>query len=100
MSVKATRTTIAGRISRNIVFSSGEMQGGHGEVDRLDADKRNDHAADSVDPKVAAQQRSGPDRTIAYAFQRQRNERDDNERIEDDRRKDGALGGRQPHDVQ
>src|ERR1700677_962072 len=101
MSVRAMRTTIAGRISRNIwVISSGEMQGRDQEVDSLDADKRNNHAAKAVDQKVAAQQRCGSDRTIPHALKRQRNQGDDDERIKDDRRKDGALWSRQPHDVQ
>ena len=43
---------------------------------------------------------SGADRPIAHAFQRQRNERDDDQRVEDDRREDGALRRRQPHDVE
>ena len=72
-------------------FSSGEMQGGDGEVDRLDADERDDHAAAAIDPEIAPQQRAGADRAIAHAFQRQRNERDDDQRVEDDRRENGAL---------
>src|SRR4029077_13007221 len=82
------------------VFSSGEMQGGDREVDRLDADERDDHAAAAVDPQVAPQQWAGPDRAIAHAFERQRNERDDDQRVEDDRRENGALRRRQPHDVE
>src|ERR1700677_1492765 len=101
MSVSATRTTIAGRISRNIwVASSGEMQGRDHEVDGLDADKWNNHAAKAVDQKVAAEQPCGSDRTIAHALKRQRNKGDDKQRIEDNRRKDGALGSGEPHDVQ
>ena len=49
---------MAGRISlQHDCFSSGEVQGGDDEVDRLDADERNDDAADAVDQQVAAQQR-------------------------------------------
>src|SRR5271166_7040420 len=101
MSVSATRTTIAGRISRNMsVYSSGQMQGGDHEVDGLDADERNDHAADAVNPKITPKQLSGADRTIADAFERQRNQGDNDQRVEDDRRQDGALRGRQVHDVE
>src|SRR5260370_660681 len=64
MSVRAMMKTIAGRISRNMTlspvaecFSSGQVQGGDHEVDRLDADERNDDAADAVDQQVPPQQR-------------------------------------------
>ena len=43
---------------------------------------------------------AGADRAIAHAFQRQRNERDDDQRVEDDRRQDGALRRRKLHDVE
>src|SRR5215831_16148151 len=69
----------------------GEMHSGHHEVDRLDAEERNDDAADSVDQKVEPQQSGGADWAIAHALQRQRNERDDDQRVEDDRGQDGAL---------
>src|SRR6266403_183187 len=51
----------------------GQMQGGDGEVDRLDADKGNDDAADAVDHQVALQQRAGADGAILHALQRQGN---------------------------
>src|ERR1700731_3823200 len=53
----------------------GEMQGGDDEVDGLDADKRNDDAADAVDHQVALQQRPCADRPIPDALERERNER-------------------------
>ena len=73
------------------VFSSGEVQGGDHEVDGLDADERNDDAAEAVDQQVAPQQRAGADRPIGDALQRQRDQRDDDQRVEDDRRQDRAL---------
>jgi hypothetical protein len=36
-------------------FSSSQMQGGDDDVDRLDADEWNDHAADAIDHKIAQQ---------------------------------------------
>src|SRR5215831_14763234 len=100
MSVSASSTTMAGRISRNMIVSLGEMQGRDGKVDRLDPNERNDHAADSVDQKVEAQQSGGTDRTIADPFQRQWNERDDDQRVEDDGGQDGALRRCKPHDIE
>ena len=69
-----------------------EADGIDDDVDGLDADERHDHAADAVDQQVAAQQRArrltaGSDTPL----QRQRDERDDDQRVEDDRRQDGAL---------
>ena len=54
----ATSRTIAGRISlQHGSVSSGEVQGGDHEVDGLDADERDDDAAEAVDQQVAPQQR-------------------------------------------
>src|ERR1700683_5651616 len=101
MRVSATRTTIAGRISRNMTLcSSSQMQDRDHEIDGLDADKRNDHAADSVDQKIAQKQRTGTDRSVAHTLQRKRNERDDDQRVENDCRKDGAFRRFQLHDVE
>ena len=43
-------------------LSSGEVQGRDDEVDGLDADERDDDAAEAVDQQVAPQQRAGADR--------------------------------------
>ena len=85
---------MAGRISPQHGSPSSsfdQMQGGDGEVDRLDADKGNDDATEAVDQQITAQQGCGADGAISYAFQRQRNQRDDDQCIEDDRRKDCTL---------
>ena len=54
------------------------------KVDRLDANERNDDAADAVDEQVALQDFGRAERAEFHAAQRQRNERDDDERIEND----------------
>ena len=74
-----------------MLISSGEMQGGDDEVDDLDADERHDEAAEAVDQKVAAQQRGRADRPVGDALQRQRDQRDDDQRVEDDGRQDRAI---------
>jgi hypothetical protein len=43
------------------------VQGGDQQVDRLDADERNDDAADAVEQQIAPQQRPGTDRAVAHA---------------------------------
>ena len=61
------------------------------EVDQLDPDEGQDHAAEAVDEQVAAQERGRADRAVADALQRERDERGDDQRVEDDRRDDRAL---------
>src|ERR1700692_960616 len=101
MMVSATRTTIAGLISRNMTFcSSSQVQDRDHQIDGLDADEGDDYAADSINQKIAQKQRTGADRPIAHPLQRQRNERDDDQRVEDDCRKDCAFWRFQLHDVE
>src|ERR1700692_263099 len=83
---------VASLLAMTAVLS--QMQGGDDEVDGLDADKGNDDAAGAVDHQVAAQQRAGPDGAIRHALQGQRNQPDDDQRVEDDRRQDRALRAR------
>src|ERR1700674_5770481 len=52
-------------------------------VDDLDPDERRDDATDTIDPEVVTQQRGGADRSIFHAFERERDQRDDDQRIED-----------------
>ena len=61
------------------------------QVDQLDPDERQDHAAEPVDEQVAPQQRRGADRAVLDALERERDERGDDQRVEDDRRDDRAL---------
>src|SRR6516162_2412653 len=100
MNVRATMSTMAGRISFSMALSSGEVQGRNDEVNGLDADEWNNDAPDAVDKKIAPQQRGGPNRTIAHAFQSERNEGDDDERVEDDSGEDCTLWCCQVHDVE
>ena len=62
------------------------MQSRDDEVDELDGDERRDDAAQPVDQQIAAKQRGGADGTILDAPQRQRDQRDDDQGVEDDRR--------------
>ena len=67
------------------------MQGIDDEINCLDSHERNKDAAYSVDPQVAAEQCRRANRPILDAFQGERNECDDDQRIEDNRRQDRAL---------
>ena len=68
------------------MISSGEVKRGDQQIQRLDADERDDDAADAVDQQVALQQLSGADCAVLDAAQGQRDQRDDDQGVEDDRR--------------
>ena len=70
------------------------------EIDELDADERNDDAAQAVDEQVALQNGERADRFVGDAAQRQRNQRDDDERVENDGAQNRARRAVQAHDVQ
>src|SRR5271154_1997954 len=101
MPVSTVRTAVATNAVMNVrmELTSGEMQRGDHDVDGLDADERNNHAAETVDEKIAGQNRGRADRTILHTAQRERNQRDDDQRIEEDGRQNRALRRRQMHHV-
>ena len=67
-----------------------EMERGDDEIDELDADERNDDAAEAIDEQIALENREGAHRLVGDAAQRQRNQRDDDERVENDGAENGA----------
>src|SRR3984957_17203036 len=69
------------------------------EVDYLDAREREDEPADAVDPQVPAEHLAGRGRLVADAAQRERYQRDDDQRVEDDRRGDRRGRAGQLSDV-
>src|SRR5208282_2572739 len=62
-----------------------EANGAQDHIDCLDADEWNDGAAHTVDDEIAAQQFERTLRPILDAAQSERDECDDDERVEDDR---------------
>src|SRR5277367_2632598 len=102
MPVSTVRTVVATSaiMSVRTGLTSGEMQRGDRDVDGLDADERNDHAAEAVDKKIAGQNRGRAHRAVLHAAQRQRNQRDDDQRVENYRRQNRALRSREMHDVE
>src|SRR5437588_10705686 len=80
--------------------SSGEVDAGDDDVDGLDADEGDDHPSDAVDEQVAAEQSRGADGPVLDSLQRQRDQGDDDQRVEDRGREDGALTAVQLHDVE
>src|SRR5215469_11945932 len=77
-----------------------QADGGDDDVDELDADERHDDAADAIEPEVAPQDRGGTGRPVRDAAQGERDERDNDEGVEDDRREDRALRVPEAHDVE
>jgi len=70
------------------------------QIDQFDPDKRHDETAETVDEQVALQDGERAHRFVSDAAQRQRNQRDDDEGIENDGAQDGAGRGVQMHDVE
>ena len=72
--------------------ASGELQDLQDGVDHLDADERHDDPADAIDQQVALEELGGGNRPAPHALQCQRNQRDDDDRVEDDGREGRASG--------
>jgi hypothetical protein len=73
------------------LFRLGEMEDDEEHVDDLDADEGRDDAAEAVDDEVVAEQARGADRPVLDAAEGERNQGDDDERVEDDRAQRIAL---------
>src|SRR6266567_4831074 len=61
------------------------------EVEPLNADERQDEAAEAVDPQVPAEHGGRRAGLVPDAAQRERYQRDDDQRVEGDRRGDRRL---------
>ena len=62
-----------------------EPDAGNQHIDQLDSDERDDYAAHAVDHQVIAQQYRSAHGPILDPAQRQRNQRNDDQRVEDHR---------------
>src|SRR3954468_12496848 len=70
------------------------------EVDDLDSEEGSDDAADAVDEERAAEEGGGPERPVAHAAERERDQQDDDEGVEDHRGEDGAVGRGELHHIE
>src|SRR5262245_48707835 len=70
-----------------------DMRRDHDDGDQLDADERDDDAAQPPDEEVAAQERIGPERLVLDAPERDRDQQRDDNGVEDDRGEDGRRRG-------
>src|SRR5580692_4355368 len=89
--VSTQKITNKGRNVRFMVYSLHPSQGRKRQIDELDADKRHGDAAQAIDEQIPAQQRCGSERAILDAFQRQRNQQHNDERVENDGGQDGRI---------
>src|ERR1700677_1842574 len=101
MPVRTVRTSvILMAIQRFIVITPlGEVQHADDDVDGLDTDEGHDDTAETVDQEVAAENRGSTEGAILNAAQGERNQRHDDQGVEDDRGKNCALRCREMHDV-
>src|SRR5215813_9346744 len=77
-----------------------ETESHEDHVHELDPRKRYEDAAHPVDPKVAPEDGRRADGTVADAAEGQRDERDDDQGVEDDGGEDSALRRGEMHDVE
>src|SRR5262245_47819037 len=96
-SVITTSRRIATPSSFTMDVSSRETETRKREVDQFDTGEGHDDSADPEHEQVAAQHRGGADRAIPYAFQRERDQCNDDERIEDHCRQHRACWAREVH---
>src|SRR6266481_4873903 len=93
--------TTAPRIwEKNSFISLGQVKCGDDEIDQFDTDKRNDEAAEAVDEQIPLQNGERAHRLVSNAAQRQRDQRNDDQRVKNHSAENGTRGAAQMHDVQ
>ncbi|CAN3963334.1 2-oxoglutarate ferredoxin oxidoreductase subunit beta, partial [Dysosmobacter welbionis] len=80
--------------------AEGSQHRGDDQVNDLDAHEGGDDAAQAVDHHVPAQHLPGGHGAVLDALHGQGDQAGDDNGVEDQRGQDGAVRGRQPHDVQ
>src|SRR5215475_9381976 len=100
--VRATRMTRAGRNCARMMSPPPlhEAEGHEDHVHELDSRERDEDAAHAVDPEVAPENGRRAKGTVADAAEGERDERDDDQGVEDDGGEDGALRRGEMHDVE
>src|ERR1700722_6530541 len=88
IAVNSANNTNKGRSSRFMATSLDQPQCRERHVDRLDADERNDDASHAVDQQISAQERGGAERPVFHSLQSERDQQDDDQRVENHRRQD------------
>src|SRR3984893_798239 len=81
-------------------LSSSKVNRADDEVDELDANERNDDPAEPIDEKITPQNACRPDGPVSHPAKRQGDQRDDDQRVENNRRQNSALRRREMHDIE
>src|SRR5215470_7416341 len=91
--VSARRMTRAGRSCARMISTPPlyEAEGHEDHVHELDPRKRDEDAAHAVDPEVAPEDGRRADGTVKDAAEGQRDERNDDQGVEDDGGENGTL---------
>src|SRR5689334_23370219 len=82
---------IAGRNCFDIGATSREPDGGDQKIDQFDTGKRDGNPSETINEQIPAQDAGRAHGAIRNTLQRQRNQRDDDKSIENDRGQDRAL---------
>src|ERR1700677_4847099 len=80
--------------------SGSQVGGDQDDINQFDKHERHQNAAQPVNEHVVAQDDFRAERPVLDAFEGQRDQRHDDEGVEDDGAEDGALGRVQVHDVE
>src|SRR6267142_3081034 len=70
------------------------------DIDEFYSDKWRDYATQTIDEQVPTEQSGGAYGPVPDAAKRQGNKRDDDQRIENNRRQDRRLRRREAHDIE
>src|SRR6185369_296000 len=97
---KSSESVITNNGRSCFIGASSEVEHVYDHVDQLDADERQQHAAAAVHEQVAAQDALVAHRAVFDATQCERNERNDDQRVEDHGAENGARGRTEFHDVE
>src|SRR5450432_843568 len=84
MPVRTVNTSIMARAGSSWRRMSGHSQCSDEQIDELDEDERGDDASDPVDHQVSPQHRRGLLSAELHTSQRERDQGDDDQRVEDD----------------
>src|SRR5262249_35123278 len=93
-------TTAPRMWEKNSFMSLGQVKRSDNQIDQFDSDKWNDETAEAIDQQVALQNGERAHWLVSNAAQRQRDQRDDDQRVKNDGAENRTGRTVQVHDVQ
>src|SRR5580765_5364148 len=76
-----------------------QLQGGDNKIDELNPHERDHHSTETINEQVPLQNRKRADRFVNHATQRQRDQSNDDQRVENNGAENGAGRAVKMHDV-